>query len=253
MKKNVLFLILLVAVCSLKAQVTYTTVNRFEGENITDLDISGAWSIRLTQGNETKVQLNFPERFKDQLILNLHNEELEIGFRGNIRSKMGEKFEAVIVCSSLHEVDLSGACSLEGTGDFSGAEVTFDLSGAVKVSINGQLDVTGLLKLDLTGAAKVLLQNVIAPQFDIEQSGAASLQLAGKMESGKIEVSGASKFDLSKLEVRRVNVELSGASKGSLNVTELITGEISGASKLIYSGNASTRVEVSGASALKHQ
>lgn len=253
MKKNVLFLILLMAVCSLKAQVAYTTVNRFEGENITDLDISGAWNVQLTQGNATKVQLSFPERFKDQLILNLHNGELEIGFRGTIRSKAGEKFEAVIECSSLHEIDLSGACTLEGRGDFSGSEVKFDLSGAVKVNMNGRLDVAGILKLDLTGAVKAGLQNVIAPQFDIEQSGAASLQLAGKIGNGKLEVSGASKFDLSNLEMTRVNVELSGASKGSLNVSELITGEISGASRLIYSGNASTRVDVSGASTLKHQ
>lgn len=254
MKKSVfLMMSLCFAIWGLKAQNTYTTVNRFEGEMISEIEASGAWKIQLSQGNATQVKLTFPDRFKEQLLLTLQNGELKIGFRGNIKPKSGEKFEAVIVCSSLHEIDLSGACQLNGNGSFSGGDVKFDLSGAAKVNMEGPITASRQMEADLTGAAKLMVKQLSAQQMEVELSGASQLELTGKAVSGELEASGAAKFDLSGFEVNRVQVDLSGAANGKLNVTEQITGEISGAAKLFYAGKATTRIDVSGAGSLKHQ
>ena len=254
MKKCVFFILALcVTGLGLKAQIAHTTINRFAGEKISGIDASGVWKIELTQGNTTSATLIFPERLKDNLVFTLENGELKIRFREELKTKSGEKFEAVIACSSLHEIDLSGACSLNGTGNFGGQEVKFDLSGASRVVIEGKVDASGVFKADLSGAAKLFCKSVSAQQFDIDLSGAAELELYGKAVNGKLEASGAAKYDLSGFQITKADVDLSGAARGKMNVTEQITGEISGAAKLFYSGGASTRVDVSGAATLKRQ
>ncbi len=238
---------------SLRAEGISTTVSRFAGEYIDEIDASGAWEILLTQGSATKVELTFPERLKEQLVLTLKEGELNIGFRGDVNVKQGEKFRAVIVCSSLKEVDLSGACKLEGNGNFSVRDVKFDLSGAARVNMTGPVTASGELEVDLSGASLLTVRNISARRFDIELSGASALELTGSAVNGKMEASGASKFNLDAFKVSDVEVELSGATNGKMYVSGKITGEISGSSRLYHRGGASANVDVSNASSLKQQ
>ena len=242
MKKGVfLFLVMCMAVLSLEAGEGYTTVNRFKGKRISGLDVSGIWEIQLSQGKQTGVKLTFPERFKKQLEVSLDGEKLNIGFHGEVHLKSGEKLKAVVVCSSLQKIELSGACRLEGKGRFSGREMQFELTGAAKVQMNDEVIVSGKLKTDLSGVS-----------FDMELSGTSKIELSGKARQGKIEASGVSKCDLSDFQVVKVEVDISGVTNVQLNVSELITGEVSGASKVKYTGAASAQVDVSGTAGLKH-
>ena len=63
---------------------------------------------------------------------------LKAGLRKHSKN---EKFTAEIVCSSLEEVLLSGACKLKGTGDFTAQTVKFDLSGAATAVWDGNFKV----------------------------------------------------------------------------------------------------------------
>ncbi len=254
MKKGLfLMMVMYLTVFGLQAQGTSTTVSRFAGEYISEIDASGVWEILLTQGSATKVELTFPERLKDQLILTLREGELKIKFQGNVQVKEGEKFRAVIVCSALKEIDLSGACKLDGNGNFSGKDIKFDLSGAARVNMVSPVTASGELKVELSGASRLTMRNISAQRFDMDLSGASALELAGTAINGKIEASGASKFNLNAFKVSNVEVDLSGSTNGKLNVSERITGEMSGASKLYYMGGATTHVDMSGASSLKQQ
>ena len=253
MKKGVfLFLVMCMAVLSLEAGEGYTTVNRFKGKRISRLDVSGIWEIQLSQGKQTGVKLTFPERFKKQLEVSLDGEKLNIGFHGEVHLKSGEKLKAVVVCSSLQKIELSGACRLEGKRRFSGREMQFELTGAAKVQMNDEVIVSGKLKTDLSGVSCLSCKKISAQQFDMELSGTSKIELSGKARQGKIEASGVSKCDLSDFQVVKVEVDISGVTNVQLNVSELITGEVSGASKVKYTGAASTQVDVSGTAGLKH-
>ncbi len=253
MKKGVfLFLAICMAVLDLQAGEGYTTVNRFEGKKISGLDVSGIWEIQLTQGEQTGVKLTFPERFRKQLEVSMNGEKLNIDFHGDVHLKSGEKLKAVVVCSSLQKIELSGACRLEGKGRFCGDGICFELTGATKVQMNGEVIVSGRLKTDLSGTSCLSCRKIIARQFAMELSGTSKMELSGKAESGRIEASGVSKCDLSDFQVVKVGVDISGVTNVKLNVSELITGEISGVSKLQYTGAASTRVNVSGTAGLKY-
>ena len=154
MKKGVfLFLAICMAVLDLQAGEGYTTVNRFEGKKISGLDVSGIWEIQLTQGEQTGVKLTFPERFRKQLEVSMNGEKLNIDFHGDVHLKSGEKLKAVVVCSSLQKIELSGACRLEGKGRFCGDGICFELTGATKVQMNGEVIVSGRLKTDLSGTS----------------------------------------------------------------------------------------------------
>ncbi len=254
MKKSLfLVMVMCLTVFSLQAQGTSTTVSRFAGEYISEIDASGAWEIQLTQGSATKVELTFPERLKNQLVLTLRGGELKIKFQGNVNFKHGLMFRSVSVFSALNEIELSGACKVEGNGTFSGRDVKFDLSGAASVNMAGPVTASGELEVDLSGASRLALKSITAQSFDIELSGASALEMAGTAVNGKMEASGASRFDLNAFKASNVEVDLSGTAKGKMNVSEMITGEISGASKLYYMGGATTRVDVSGAASLKQQ
>ena len=106
-------------------------ISRFQGERVTGLDISGAFDITIRQGEDTGVTLSIPSHYEDNLVFENWGGTVKVGFKGRIKKHAkNEKFTAEIVCSSLEEVLLSGACKLKGTGDFTAQTVKFDLSGA---------------------------------------------------------------------------------------------------------------------------
>ena len=81
--------------------------------------ISGAFDITIRQGEDTGVTLSIPSHYEDNLVFENWGGTVKVGFKGRIKKHAkNEKFTAEIVCSSLEEVLLSGACKLKGTGDF---------------------------------------------------------------------------------------------------------------------------------------
>ena len=252
--KRTVFLILMLCylVGSLMAQEN-KTLSRFEGQKITGIDASSCWYIEITEGAGTQATISFPARFEKNVVFELNSDgTLKLGINGEAKMQKDEKFTAVVVCSALHRVELSGACKLNWNGKFTADKMDIDLSGASQVAINGGLMATTLLKVELSGASK-LSALAESGQVDIDLSGASSLTLKGKAGSGKVEVSGAAKGEMGEFVMQKAMVDLSGASKANMNASELIEGEISGASKLSYQGTAVTRVDVSGASKLKHE
>lgn len=250
--KKIVFLALVFCAMIVEAMAQdQKTFTRFEGKAITGIEASGAWKIEIRQGNMTKAEIHFPTRFEKEIVFELNsNGKLKLGTNGSVNCKNGETFTAIIVCSSLNELELSGACDLKGSGQFTSDHTEIELMGAVKVVIDGELKVVNQFKMDNSGASK-FSSSVTAATIDIDLSGASKIDLSGSAETGSVEVSGAANINMGNFVLRKVNVEISGAAKADMNVTEIIEGELSGAAKLTYKGEAYTRVDVSGAATLK--
>ncbi len=60
------------------------------------------------------------------------------------------------------------------------------------------------------------------------------------MGDSAIRVSGASHLDLKDLEMRNVDIKLTGASQCLINVSGKLDSDVAGASKLTYRGNPIT-------------
>lgn len=93
--------------------------------------------------------------------------------------------------------------------------------------------------IDVGGAAKASVSGVKNNSFSAHTSGASKLSVSGETASLKIEVSGASKIDASGLNAGNAEVDASGASNVSLNVSGNLKADASGASKISYSGTPS--------------
>ena len=143
-------------------------ISRVQGERVTGLDISGAFDITIRQGEDTGVTLSIPSHYEDNLVFENWGGTVKVGFKGRIKKhSKNEKFTAEIVCSSLEEVLLSGACKLKGTGDFTAQTVKFDLSGAATAVWDGNFKVVKIGKIDLSGASQLQL-NVEVPEVEVE-------------------------------------------------------------------------------------
>ena len=236
MRKILFFLFVCWGTIGMGVAQEQVKISRFQGERVTGLDISGAFDITIRQGEDTGVTLSIPSHYEDNLVFENWGGTVKVGFKGRIKKhSKNEKFTAEIVCSSLEEVLLSGACKLKGTGDW-----------------DGNFKVVKIGKIDLSGASQLQL-NVEVPEVEVEISGAAKLALTGEADSGEIELSGASKANLENFVLKNLALATSGASNASVNVTETLGVEASGAAHVSYSGNPKVTSHVSGAASLKQR
>jgi hypothetical protein len=125
---------------------------------------------------------------------------------------------------------------------------TLNLSGALFASVPAFRGIERL-DLELSGASE-LHGEIEAQRIDVSVSGASRIKLAGSANRLTIEGSGASNLKLEETRVATATVELSGASRASLNVADVIESvEASGASRLRYLGDPRlNHVETSGGS-----
>ncbi len=123
--------------------------------------------------------------------------------------------------------------------------------------LNAYVTFTELKSLTLSGAAKLVGENVIeSPRLDMDVSGAAkgtvdvntvflktdisgaaSLTLKGHSETHNTKVSGAAYMDALKLITQNTDIKVSGAARAKVTAIDNITSEVSGAGSLSYFEN----------------
>ena len=91
-------------------------------------------------------------------------------------------------------------------------------------------------KLEVSGVANVTLNDVKNAALTLDSSGASKIKVAGETGKFTVDVSGATKIDAENLKAENANIEASGASTVTVNVTGNLRTEASGASKIIYTG-----------------
>ncbi|HJF69846.1 MAG TPA: DUF2807 domain-containing protein [Butyricimonas virosa] len=218
------------------------SISRFQGQKITGIEAHGIFNITAKQGTTTGVTVNIPARLEKQLVLKLDSDgKLQIYIEGKITSKNrknndDDHFTAEVTVTTLNNVELTGVCKLETIGDFTTNKLKVDLSGASKMLINGDFLTKEKLEIELSGASH-LKGRITSPESSFDISGASNLTLKGNTIHCKIEVSGASKAALDDFPINELKAEVSGAARAQFQVKEKISLHTSGASKATYSGD----------------
>ena len=151
--------------------------------NLTDFEdilIRNSWVVELTQGDEWRVELTFPEdRGSDSLVevrdgrLILEGEE---GGPNRWRWWGGDarEYRAEIVMPALASLEIAGAANVELDG-FEGDNLALTISGAANVeSRSGTYD---SLNVTISGAANVDLDGVLVTAAHVVMSGASNVEL----------------------------------------------------------------------------
>jgi hypothetical protein len=107
--------------------------------------------------------------------------------------------------------------------------------------------------LDVTvSGASTVSGDITAGNVDFDISGASTIQLEGSANDMVADVSGASRFNLDDFIVNNADVDISGASTGTINLNGRLDASVSGASTLLYIGEpAMGTIDISGASTLR--
>lgn len=141
-----------------------------------------------------------------------------------------------------------------------------EVRGASNVFVQGdfsddfELDVSGAstvdfsgrapsLEAELSGASTLNAREVEVASIDLDASGSSNITLSGTGGGLEVELSGASSLEASGLVTEDVTLDFSGSSSAAVCATGTIDAELSGASSLQYTCDPSVvRVDASGSS-----
>ncbi len=197
--------------------------------HFTELVVSSAFKVVLTQGNEEKLLLDASDHDMGEIITEVRGSKLIIKLK---ETNFSRQVGGVSVCLTfiiLTDINVSGAVEIQGTNAMSFNDLKIEGSGASIISLNI--------------AAKVLNCNL---------SGASSATLVGQAARFDIDLSGAPKLNALEYTAKESNIVASGASTAQVNITEKLKVKGSGASNVQYSGNpAVVESDLSGAASIR--
>ncbi len=219
--------------CNVVTGTGETVTLDMDYENFTSIEAGYAFDIEVTRSDSYMVQITVDKILEDHLNVSQQGDTVYINLKqGYIYTNTTQ--QAKITLPDLRRMELSGASKAVVSGFSTTESVNYGLSGASRLDLSHMT--AGNAGFELSGASRV------SGSFDIKDgkfdlSGASSLELEGSAEDITIAASGASKVVLPDFPVDTADVELSGASRASINVSNRIDVDLSGASKLDYIGN----------------
>lgn len=194
------------------------------------IDAGSAFRVDVTRSDDYSVVINVGEKVVPYLDVRVEGDTLRIHLQSGLMGASGP-LEAKVSMPVLNGLDLSGATRTSITGFKSGERLNAKISGASQ--LEGDIE-TGDVRFEVSGASR--------------------LTLSGLGQKMALEASGASQANLANYRVSEATVEVSGASKATVNVTGSLDGEVSGASTLRYTGDPTLgSVKSSGASTIQPQ
>ncbi len=199
--------------------------------NFTRVEVSSAFVFEIKQSGSYGINVTADDNVIDYVQVTQDGQTLKISVGGAPRSFRLVTLKASVTMPELSRLTVSGACS--------GTVSNFNSTEAVSIAVSGASRVTG----DITAA-----------DIGFDVSGASTVQLEGSADDMVAVVSGACTFNLDDFTVNDADVNVSGASTGTINLNGRLDANVSGASTLLYIGDPIMgTIDVSGASTLREK
>lgn len=109
------------------------------------------------------------------------------------------------------------------------------------------------MNINMSGAMKCNINKMDCKNLDIKTSGASELTINGKAENADFQMSGASEYRAKELVCKNVEAQLNGASEMEISVSDLLDVEVHGAGEVNYYGSPKVEQEVHGAGRVKQK
>jgi hypothetical protein len=231
MKNVFVFAFLLLFSAGVFSQPTVSDPNAQvrDAKDFHGIDVSDAFDVYLSQGNEEKVAVSASDpKYLPNIIVEVKNGILYVGWDN--KDKKGhsgnKKLKAYISFKKIDKFSAGGACDVSIVGGMTANDLRVDLSGAS----------------DLDG-------RITAQSLTIDLSGSSDMKVSGVTANLKMELSGASSFKGFDLSTNYCDVKASGASDVKITVNKELSADLSGASDVDYKGTGLIRtVKTSGSS-----
>lgn len=164
-------------------------------------------------------------------------------------------FEVEIVAQSEFRVEVEADDNLleHIKTEVWNGELQISLDKKVKSSnpMRVRIGAPNIERLEVSGASRVNITNLSNEELTVDASGAAKVSVAGTTGELIVDVSGATQIDAAELAAASAVVDASGASRVNVNVSGELRSEASGASNITYTGTPAIVVKkTSGASSV---
>lgn len=180
----------------------------------TELHITGAFEIALTQSDQSSLVIEADENLIQYIEVKNSGDRLEIGLEDDLSLNDIESLKLYINVKDLREINVSGAVNLFTENTLTFNHLMLDISGA------------GKLEMDVKGS-----------NLDCDFSGAASIDLTGSVRNVDFSISGVGKLDSSDMNAENFDLDFSGVGIASIYVTNELRVQISGMGVASVGGN----------------
>jgi len=186
---------------------------KFEFKNFNEVIVSSAFNVDIEQGDVYSMEISGPADLFEGLEVSQEERTLEIGYEKKRKNFGANLLKVKIVMPALESLDLSGAIKANIKG-FKNESLQIDISGASNCDLNANIN---NLKVDI--------------------SGAGNLNLKGSGDLMVINLSGASNVKARSYQVKRLNLNMSGAGAAQVYASEQLDVEVSGVGSVKYDGS----------------
>jgi len=198
--------------------------------NFTRVEISSAFVFEIGYSDSYSINVTADDNLIDYVQVSQDGETLKI------RLGAAPSFRLVTLRASVTMPRLNG----------------LTVSGASRGTVSDFTPTEGL-NITVSGASRVE-GDFTAGDIGFDVSGASTVQLEGSADDMVAVVSGACTFNLGDFTVNNADVNISGASTGTINLDGRLDANVSGASTLLYIGDPTMgTIDVSGYSTLREK
>ncbi len=207
-------------------------IENYNFSDFTRVEVGYAFDVEINRSSSYSVSITADDNLFDYIEVSISDETLKIRLKSG-RSYISATLEARITMPELRRLELSRASRGIVSGFSSLEDFELDLSGASSLQMVGIS--AGDITFDISGASRVT-GDIMAEDADFDISGASRVELVGSANDIVIDASGASSVELDNFPVNNAEVNLSGASRGTVSLNGRLDVDLSGASNLGYIG-----------------
>ncbi len=218
----------------------------FNFSGFTRVEVGYAFEVEITQSASYSVSITADDNLFKYIQISKSGETLKIRLKTG--SYISTTHRARITMPKLYGLDLSGATQGAVVGFSSSEDFSVGLSGASSLAMANMS--AGDITFDISGASRVS-GDIAAGDARFDISGASRVELEGLAEDIVVSASGASHVELDDFPVHNADVNLSGASRATVNLDGRLDVNLSGASNLQYIGQPTMgSIDISGGSTI---
>lgn len=252
--------------CKKEADMTLMQKTVFQNADIRQIEVSDAWQVTVVSDSITFVELSYSAYLEPYLKAKMEGTQLEIGFAGNVRPLFNSTFRATIHTNKIDRVEAEDASKLSFSGSFTASNDTLSVnldksSVCTGLSYSGSecmvvlKDASLFLGFHLTSTnveVRASKASTCKGNFNVRHQLVANLDGASQLISfggtaskGTVKLQGSSLLNIVQTEVGELQVDLSGASEATVNVSNSLKGRLSDASTLYYKGHPQLDIDSS--------
>ena len=236
--KKIIILSALVVNFACQAGFTLETDNVRQVRNVSEfnvIDLSMSGELYLSQGNETKVEVEADIKKIDYVITEVSNGKLKIR-KKEPWPRLG-KVKIYVTTPDINGIVVSGSGKITAQTDIITQNLFTNVSGSGSINLKNA-DAGNECSSNVSGSGSIFINSLSANQTHARISGSGDIHINGKKTNDlKVEIAGSGNFIAENLVSASAYVAIAGSGKANVNANEKLTTKISGSGNVNYKGS----------------